>query len=213
MLEDAPSHRASHPEGRVGRRRTRTRQQLASAARTLIATRGISGLTIGDVTEAADIGHGSFYTYFDSKEALVDAVLKDSLQTLAALAITIVPEHEDPAVRAYVADRRFIGTVSQDHELARLLVHAHEGDHVFRAATLPYARAVLTPGLESGRFNVPDVDVTLLIGVGSLSAVIRAIVDGDAPPGADRAHAQSMLRLFGIADAEVDAISQLPFDT
>jgi AcrR family transcriptional regulator len=196
----------------VERRRSRTRRQLTDAARTLIATRGLNALTIGDVTEAADIGHGSFYSHFDSKEALVDAVLAESLETLAAIAISVVPEDDDPAVRACVADRRFIRAVSRDDELARLLISAHKGDDLFLAATLPYARAVLRPGLETGRFSVPDVEVALLIGVGSLFTLIHATLDGRAPADADRAHAESMLRLFGIPAAEAHAISRRPFD-
>jgi AcrR family transcriptional regulator len=212
MREDGVGEARSRPQGRVERRRTRTREQLTSAARTLIATRGLSSLTIGDVTEAADIGHGSFYSHFESKESLVEAVLNDSLQTLAALAISIVPEHDDPAVAACVADRRFIRTLAKDRELARLLISAHDAEHVFVAATLPYARAVLEPGLQSGRFDVPDVDVALLIGVGSLFTLLRAILDGDAPAEADRAHAESMLRLFGLSAAEARAIGEQPFE-
>ena len=119
------------PLGRRDRRRERTRGQLTGAARTLIAEKGIDGLRIADVTDVADVGRGSFYNYFESKEELVEAILSDSIQTLAAVAIGETLEDADPAVLTCIADRRFIRLASEDREFARLLVNLNRGDDLF----------------------------------------------------------------------------------
>lgn len=196
--------------GRRDRHRERTRGQLTGAARTLIADKGLAGLRISEVTESADVGRGSFYNYFESKEELVEAIVRESIQTLAAVAVSVVPDHEDPAVCAAVADRRFIRLASEDREFAQLLVNLHHGDDLFLVATLPYARQVLEPGVASGRFDVRDVDVTLIMLAGSAFAVIRAILNGTAAADADEAHAEAFLRQLGVPSAEARAISRRP---
>ncbi len=69
---------------RAQRRRDRRRQQLIEAARQIIAGKGLAGLTVQDVTETADMAVGSFYTYFPSKEALLEAAIWEDLQQLGA---------------------------------------------------------------------------------------------------------------------------------
>ena len=69
---------------RSERRRNRQRQRLVDAARQIIARKGLSGLTVQDVTEEADMAVGSFYTYFPSKEALLEAVIWEDLQHLGS---------------------------------------------------------------------------------------------------------------------------------
>ena len=67
---------------RAQRRRDRRRQQIIDAARQIIASKGLAGLTVQDVTETADMAVGSFYTYFPSKEALLEAAIWEDLQKL-----------------------------------------------------------------------------------------------------------------------------------
>jgi AcrR family transcriptional regulator len=67
---------------RSERRRSRQRQRLIDAARRIIAKKGLSGLTVQDVTEEADMAVGSFYTYFPSKEALLEGAIWEDLQRL-----------------------------------------------------------------------------------------------------------------------------------
>jgi AcrR family transcriptional regulator len=195
---------------RRDRGRERTRERLTDAARVLIARRGVAGLRIADVTDLADVGRGSFYNHFESKEDLVAAVARESVAALAEAVLSELPESGDPAVRASMADRRFIRLAYEDPELARRLVNLHHGDDVFVRATLPYARRTLEVGVREGRFEVADMDVLLITLAGSAFALIRAILDGDAPPDADRLHAESVLRLLGLGRDEAREISRLP---
>lgn len=184
--------------------------QLTGAARSLIAEKGVEGLRIAEVTEVADVGRGSFYNYFDSKEELVEAILDDSIQLLASLVVGGMPKDEDPAVRVCVADRRFIRLAAEDRQFAQLLVNLNRGDDLFLNATLPYARAVVEPGVVSGRFHVRDLDVVLTMLAGSAFAVIRSILNGTVPSDADQVHAEAYLRVLGLAPAEAAEISRRP---
>lgn len=183
-----------------------------AAARELIIERGVAGLRIADLTDAADVGRGSFYNHFASKEDLVAAVVQDSLATLAATTLADISPDHDPAVRASLADRKFVRLAYEDPDFARLLVNLHHGEDLFSTAVEPFARAELEPGVASGRFEVPDLDVMLVMLGASALGLIRAILDDRLPADADQAHAESILRLLGIPADEAREISRIPLD-
>ena len=54
--------------GRRQRRAEETRLRLFRSAIQLFAERGFPNVTIGDITEAADVGKGTFFNYFESKD-------------------------------------------------------------------------------------------------------------------------------------------------
>jgi AcrR family transcriptional regulator len=56
-----------HPDRRE-RRRTETRERIFRAALRLFAERGYLETTVEDITEAADVGKGTFFNYFPTKE-------------------------------------------------------------------------------------------------------------------------------------------------
>jgi AcrR family transcriptional regulator len=56
------------PPGRRERKRTETRERIFRAAMQLFAQRGFFNTTVEDITEAADVGKGTFFNYFPSKE-------------------------------------------------------------------------------------------------------------------------------------------------
>jgi AcrR family transcriptional regulator len=56
---------------RVARRRAKTRESLLAAAYALMSEHGVEDTSVRDVTDRADIGYGSFFNHFESKEALV----------------------------------------------------------------------------------------------------------------------------------------------
>lgn len=203
------------PDGASGvtrgaKRAERTRARLVRAARELIAEKGVSTLRIADITEAADVGRGSFYNHFGTKEALVESVIGESLEMLAAAALAELPSDSDPAVVASSADRRIIRLAYDEPDFARLLVNLAHGDELFADATIPYGREAIGNGIRTGRFTVSDVDVTLIqIAAGAL-AVIRAILAARLDEDADCFHAEAVLRLLGIDHAEARAISRLP---
>lgn len=59
-----------------------TQERILEAARTLLAEEGIEGLTLKRITERAEVGVGSFYNLFDSKEAVVFEVVRQALDAV-----------------------------------------------------------------------------------------------------------------------------------
>ena len=56
---------------RRARQRRRTRARLVAAGQRIIGVRGLEGTAIADIAQEADVGVGSFYNYFRSKDELL----------------------------------------------------------------------------------------------------------------------------------------------
>jgi AcrR family transcriptional regulator len=65
--------RAARPLSRRERHSAAVRQRLFDAAMRLFAERGFTETTVEDITNAADVGKGTFFNYFPSKEELLTA--------------------------------------------------------------------------------------------------------------------------------------------
>jgi AcrR family transcriptional regulator len=63
--------KAAPLSGRRERRRVQTRDRLYRAALELFAQRGFLETTVEDITEAADVGKGTFFNYFPTKEHIL----------------------------------------------------------------------------------------------------------------------------------------------
>src|SRR5512145_2974577 len=55
---------------RVQRRQKQTRERIFRVAMELFQKKGFEQTTVSEITEAADIGKGTFFTYFPTKEAI-----------------------------------------------------------------------------------------------------------------------------------------------
>lgn len=67
---------------RVERRKEKTRKALLAVALELFQEKGIYWTKIEDITERADIGKGTFYQYFQTKEELLEVLLQQGLDEL-----------------------------------------------------------------------------------------------------------------------------------
>jgi AcrR family transcriptional regulator len=70
--------------GRRERRHAETRERLMRAALRLFAERGFAGTSIEDITDAADVGKGTFFNYFETKEHVLDTFGKQRLAKVEA---------------------------------------------------------------------------------------------------------------------------------
>ncbi len=64
------------PAGRRERKKTLTRREILAAGRKLFSEKGLYECRVEEITERADIGKGTLYQYFRSKEELVFAVVQ-----------------------------------------------------------------------------------------------------------------------------------------
>jgi AcrR family transcriptional regulator len=62
------------------RRRQQTRKLLQDAMLDLVLERGFDAITIQEITDRADLGRGTFYFHFDSKEDALWSIVEDRIR-------------------------------------------------------------------------------------------------------------------------------------
>jgi AcrR family transcriptional regulator len=77
-----PVQAAAPPPDRRQRRGAEIRERLFRAALELFAKKGIADTTVADITNAADVGKGTFFNYFPSKEHILLAFGEMQLRKL-----------------------------------------------------------------------------------------------------------------------------------
>jgi TetR/AcrR family transcriptional regulator, transcriptional repressor for nem operon len=83
-------------------KQSQTRQRLIDSALYLFWERGFAGTSMSDLLSRAEVNSGSFYHFFDSKEALLKAVLELYLEALGPQ--IVAPAHaltSDPIERIF----------------------------------------------------------------------------------------------------------------
>jgi AcrR family transcriptional regulator len=107
------NHEISQESGRRERRRAETQQRILNAAIQLFSTRGFLETTVEEITEAADVGKGTFFNYFPTKDALLVAIFEQVGQQFAQLRASVPATHD---VRAALTEFA--------HGLLRMIVRA-----------------------------------------------------------------------------------------
>jgi AcrR family transcriptional regulator len=192
------------------RRREQTRAKLVEAARTLFARQGFDNTRINEITDEADVGFGSFYNHFDGKEAIVEAVLAETVAAQGEAIAAVSRQLEDPAEVIAAAHRHFVRRARTDPDWGWLLVRMEASHSVMRAALAPFAQHDLRRGSTAGRLRVSNERVALLAAGGALLAVMRGVLDGRLPRDADVHHAEGVLRLFGLAPDDAAEVARRP---
>lgn len=81
LLEALASENLPHLRnmGRRERKAAETRVRLFRSALQLFAKRGFPNVTVEDITEAADVGKGTFFNYFESKDDVLGVMAEIQL--------------------------------------------------------------------------------------------------------------------------------------
>ncbi|HME03814.1 MAG TPA: helix-turn-helix domain-containing protein [Solirubrobacteraceae bacterium] len=196
--------------GRVERRRSRNRARLLTAARELFAARGMQSTAIAEIAEHADIATGSFYSYFRTKDELLDALLEEEFASQLRLLELRQAQVNDPAEKVSVAHRHLVRVAQADPDWAWLLVRLDASQRIAWAVLGQAAQRDLQDGVESGRFHVANERLALSASGGSLFAVMHSQLIGEAGEHADCEHAEGVLRSFGIDRGQAAEIARRP---
>ncbi|MBY0388113.1 MAG: TetR/AcrR family transcriptional regulator [Mycobacterium pseudokansasii] len=201
----------AEPPNRLERRKQRTRTALVKAAQRLIAE-GKFNAPVLEITQAADVGMGSFYNHFDSKEQLFAAAVADVLDTHGALLDRLTASIDDPA-ETFAVSFRLTGRLFRQRELETDILLATGTDLLSSDHGLaPRALRDIKAAADAGRFRVGDPELALATAGGALlglGALLRTDPHRDDALAADMV-TERLLRLFGLDAQEARTICQRP---
>lgn len=196
---------------RVQRRKQRTRAALIGAAQRFIAD-GKLNVAVLDITQAADVGMGSFYNYFDSKEELFAAAVAEALDAHGALLDVLTADIDDPA-EAFGCRFRLTGRLFRRRpQESKILLANGVALLTSDRGLAPRALRDIEAAAEAGRFTVGDPQLALAMAGGAimgLGALLAVDPDRDDAEAADSVTAD-VLRLFGMSAEDAADICTRP---
>ena len=211
-MAEAASAAGAPRVSRLDRRKARTRQALIDAAVRLIAEGRGDRASIQEITEEADIGFGSFYNHFDSKEQLFQTASEEVLERWGQMIDRASAGITDPA-ELFAVGTRITGRLGWTHpEIAGFLTGTGldilDSPHGLAPRTL---RDIQT-GQAAGRFTVPDAEIALSAAAGGMLGLFRIRQrhpDRITEASADHL-AEAVLRLLGVPAPEAARLAALP---
>ena len=145
------------------------RAELLQIAAGLFAEKGFKNTTVRDIADASGILSGSLYHHFDSKESMVDEILKTFQEELFASYDEVLASDDDARTKIERAVRLSFEAIDRHrHEVA---IFQNEADYLGGFERFSYLAernaqsrnvwmTLLTEGVETGALR-PDIDVTL----------------------------------------------------
>ncbi|WP_231387110.1 TetR/AcrR family transcriptional regulator [Nocardia sp. BMG111209] len=123
------------------RRGMRTRGALVTAAREVFERDGYLDARISDISKAAGVASGSFYTYFDSKEEVFAEVVEQLREEMLHPHIRQRSGVDDPRLLIEAANREYLLSYQRNHRLMAVLEQVAQVDEQFRTIRFDRAKA------------------------------------------------------------------------
>lgn len=174
---------------RSDRRRARNRDAILAAAETLFGARGIDGVSIDEIADAADLAKGTVYNHFADKDALAAEIARAARADGEARVRQANAGIADPARRTVRGIVVFAHFAWARPERARAMMR------LTPSATDPFASvnagllADLTGALKTGAFKGATEPAALML-LGVAHVLIARLVSTRLP----RAEAEALVR-------------------
>jgi AcrR family transcriptional regulator len=147
------------------------REAFLDVAQSLVQTKGYEAMSIQDVLNELEASKGAFYHYFDSKQALLEAIVERFADGALATLAPVLGDPNLPAVQKM--ERVFAGIGSwkaaqKDLVLAIVEIWSSDGNAIVReklrrvsvSRMVPLFSTVVKQGIEEGSFNASSPDET-----------------------------------------------------
>jgi AcrR family transcriptional regulator len=190
------------------------RRQILDGARRVFLADGFDGASMNDIARAAGVSKGTLYVYFDSKERLFEALIREDRQQQAER-LVIPADAADPSAALARFGRELIALMTQPEMIAQVrIVIAATGKfpsigRAFYESGPCFGEIRLAARLEAwraaGALQFSDARVAArqfidLCKSGVFNACLFAVTDRAAPEAIARnvdAAVEAFLRLYG----------------
>lgn len=199
---------------------TTRRNEILNAAQRLIYTKGYEQMSIQDILVAASISKGAFYHYFDSKTAMLEALI-DRMQ--AEITAVLEPIVADPSASALQKLEMYFAAANgwkierKTYLLQILKVWYADDNAIVREKVYtegarwisPMLAKIVRQGIAEGAFNTPFPDQAGVFLIGLFQSLGNTFADALFTPsnGADREEA--LCRVRTAIAAHTDALERV----
>jgi AcrR family transcriptional regulator len=200
---------------RVQERQHLTRVRLREAAYTRMSVNGVDATTIAELAEDANIGFGTFYNYYPSKEALALEVLDCVIHNLGEKNDLITRQlGESDPVRIVTNSVRFVIREMRANSMWRFwLARLDLLVDRMRIGFGPFGLRDIASAVAAGRYKLIDDNAEIAWSqlVWMMTGAGRDIVEGHVHTD-ERPYAEAIMRINGVShdDARAATSTELP---
>lgn len=178
-----------------------------------MSEKGVDAATMLEIAERADMGAGTVYNYFNSKEDLAIAVLEEMMHGLAVRIEEATQSFEDPAQVYAFGIRTVIETATSDVRWKQLLNRSEViADALFRRIG-PFAIRDLRRAADAGRFKIPNAELLWRLTSHAIVGISLAITNDEIPADSVDQVVVRLLCMTGISVDSAIELSQRPRPT
>lgn len=175
-----------------------------------MAERGVDAVGLSEITEAADLGAGTLYNYFQNRDEIVEAIAEDSVESLGAALDRLTADMPDAAEVFAASLRHVVRRAITDPMWGWFVVRMGVAHPVLIDILGPRAARDLRKGVDSGRFSVPDVEIATSCTFGAMIAAVHQVLSTTVHPHIDEDFALTMLCMVGVPFEEAREIASRP---
>lgn len=191
-------------------KRDRTRRQLLDAAVKVFAAHGFEAASVQEIAAVAGVANGTFYNYFPTKEAILEAAAIHYGVNLCERIDASCVQAKDGAERMAIGGRNYMLLALEQPDQARFMMSVAIASPIWNEQIRPYAYRDLLLGIKQKRFHVASKDAAMDLIMGTNLAAIRSILAGKAGRSHITAVAASILRGLGMPPNEADEVARRP---
>jgi AcrR family transcriptional regulator len=210
QAKPAEHRRADEPLTRGARSRMATRTKLIEAAHALMAEKGFDLSTIEEITKRADVGFGSFYNHFASKEDIATSVFAQRASEIHAVTDEIAASEQDKAVAITYIQKMFLTKAVHDSVWARFIVRAQDSHRQMNETFVISATNDIRAAAEQKRLSIACIDTAAHITIAALISAMTRILEGGPSEQITVETVECLMRLYGVEAAEARRLARLP---
>jgi AcrR family transcriptional regulator len=166
--------------------------------------------TIQDITDAADIGHGTFiYLHFKSKYEMLIPVVEQQTEGWDEINRRRLSDVSDPAILLASSGRYMAKIIVADPLWRWVLQHSGVRVDDVRQPIGRFGARDFGRGLVSGRFQVPELTIAPSYMLGGFVNGLQASFDSGDPKRTIDQTVEMFLRVVGLAAQEPERIANL----
>jgi AcrR family transcriptional regulator len=212
--ESTPDDKRQKSSPRVTRRRLATRAKLLEAAYNVMSEKGIDNAAVQEITDEADVGFGTFYNYFSSKDDLAAEVLDCVIHDLGGRndIATAGLKERNPSLVMPTSMRLVVREAHQDPIWRWWVLRPDLLVDRMRAGFGSFAFRDMKNATENNGYSVVgnDFKATWDTAVWMLVGCMRDIVTGDCSYEHKNLAIEAILRVTGVPAEECRALSIYP---
>lgn len=161
---------------RTKSKRERTRDGLVAAAEALFAARGPDAVSIDEITAAAEVAKGTFYTHFSDKDDIERAIAGTVRRELEAEVTRTNDGITDAGIRMANGLATYLSFAVRHPVRARTLLRLLSGAADPEAPINAGIRGDVLLGVKTKRFDVVSVNAALIAAMGACVAGIAYLI-------------------------------------